>query len=93
MIFYAKCFNPELALHFPQTIPLVVARPIYPTMCTKVVVKHQSSSSCEHKLITRFLLIKRLIYKQDVCDKETMAAKFIAFRIIFKGYWAEKSMK
>ena len=42
-----RCF----IFHF-ASLPSEVARPIQPTMCTKVVVKHQSSSSSSYHTLT-----------------------------------------
>ena len=48
---YHPCSNPGVGIsegcfvfHF-VSLPLELAQPIYPTLCTKVAVKHQSSSS------------------------------------------------
>jgi len=41
------CLNPGVGISegYFVSLPLEVARPIYPTLCTKAAVKHQSSSS------------------------------------------------
>jgi len=39
---FEGCFNIDFA-----SLPLEVVRPIYPTMCTNVAVKHKSSSSID----------------------------------------------
>ena len=47
-----ECFIFDLA-----SLPLEVARPIYPTMCTKVAVKRQSSSLISDITETRIIKI------------------------------------